>query len=236
MAVGLGRMFGINLPLNFSSPYKATGIIDFWRRWHMTLSRFLRDYLYIPLGGNRLGPGRRYVNMVAVMLLGGLWHGAGWNFVVWGGLHGAYLAINHGWRAWRGDQLSDSRAVRITSTIVTFIAVMVAWVFFRAESFAAAWKILTAMLMPVTLSLKLLNANEALMWLIPLLGIVFFLPNTQQFMRNYMTWDQYRIGTPRWLAGLSWRPAPVFAALMAVASAIAIVSLWQPSEFIYYQF
>ena len=82
-------MFGIDLPLNFNSPYKATSIIEFWRRWHMTLSRFLRDYLYIPLGGNRHGPARRYVNLMLTMLLGGLWHGAGWTFVVWGALHGA---------------------------------------------------------------------------------------------------------------------------------------------------
>jgi len=236
MAVGLGRMFGINLPLNFNSPYKATGIIDFWRRWHMTLSRFLRDYLYIPLGGNRLGPGRRYINMMVVMLLGGLWHGAGWNFVVWGGLHGAYLIVNHGWRTWRGDQLSDSSVVRMGSNAITFGAVMVAWVFFRAESFAAAWKILTAMLTPATFSLKLLNASEVLVWLIPLLGVIFLLPNTQQFMRTYMTWDQYRIRSPRWLAQLRWQPIPVFAALMAVVSAVTIMSLWQPSEFIYYQF
>ena len=99
MAIGLGRMVGICLPLNFNSPYKATGIIDFWRRWHMTLSRFLRDYLYIPLGGNRMGPSRRYVNMITVMLLGGLWHGAGWNFVIWGALHGVYLGVNHAWRS-----------------------------------------------------------------------------------------------------------------------------------------
>ena len=97
MAIGLSLMFGIFLPLNFNSPYKATSIIDFWRRWHMTLSQFLRDYLYIPLGGNRHGRVRRYVNLMITMLLGGLWHGAGWTFVVWGGLHGVYLCINHAW-------------------------------------------------------------------------------------------------------------------------------------------
>src|SRR4029078_9582961 len=98
MAIGLACLFGISLPINFNSPYKATNIIDFWRRWHITLSRFLRDYLYIPLGGHRLGSGRRYANLVITMLLGGLWHGASWTFVVWGGLHGVYLMINHGWR------------------------------------------------------------------------------------------------------------------------------------------
>src|SRR5450830_1540606 len=100
MAIGLSRMFGIRLPLNFDSPYKAASITEFWRRWHMTLSRFLRDYLYIPLGGNRKGPTRRYVNLLTTMVLGGLWHGAGWTFVAWGALHGAYLCIDHVWTAW----------------------------------------------------------------------------------------------------------------------------------------
>jgi hypothetical protein len=97
MAIGISLMFGIFLPLNFNSPYKATSIIDFWRRWHMTLSQFLRDYLYISLGGNRRGPALRYANLGITMLLGGLWHGAAWTFVVWGALHGAYLCINHAW-------------------------------------------------------------------------------------------------------------------------------------------
>src|SRR5580704_1540189 len=98
MAIGLARILGFRLPINFFSPYRATSIIEFWRRWHITLSRFLRDYLYIPLGGNRSGRLRRYVNIMMVMLLGGLWHGANWNFVFWGGLHGAYLTANHLWR------------------------------------------------------------------------------------------------------------------------------------------
>ena len=95
MAIGIARMFGIRLPLNFNSPYKATSIIDFWRRWHITLSRFLRDYLYIPLGGSRKGRVRRYINLMTTMILGGLWHGAGWTFLLWGALHGFYLMINH---------------------------------------------------------------------------------------------------------------------------------------------
>lgn len=98
MAIGIARILGLRLPINFFSPYQATSIIDFWRRWHMTLSRFLRDFLYIPLGGNRLGQSRRYANLMAVMLLGGLWHGANWTYVIWGGLHGIFLSLNHLWR------------------------------------------------------------------------------------------------------------------------------------------
>ena len=97
MAIGLGLLFGIKLPLNFFSPYKANSIIDFWYRWHMTLSRFLREYLYIPLGGNRKGKIRKYINLLLTMFIGGLWHGAGWNFALWGLCHGVALVINHGW-------------------------------------------------------------------------------------------------------------------------------------------
>jgi D-alanyl-lipoteichoic acid acyltransferase DltB (MBOAT superfamily) len=88
MALGASLLFGIRLPFNFDSPYKAASIVEFWRRWHMSLSRFLRDYLYVPLGGNRQGPVRRYLNLLVVMLIGGLWHGANWTFLLWGGLHG----------------------------------------------------------------------------------------------------------------------------------------------------
>ena len=97
MAIGLSRMFNVDLPLNFYSPYKATSIVEFWRRWHISLSRFLRDYLYIPLGGNRVGPARRYLNLLITMILGGLWHGAAWTFVIWGALHGLFLLLNHAW-------------------------------------------------------------------------------------------------------------------------------------------
>lgn len=137
MALGLARIFGIRLPLNFYSPYKAHSIIEFWRRWHITLSRFLRDYLYIPLGGNRKGPARRYVNFMIVMLLGGLWHGASWNFVLWGGLHGAMLMINHAWRSTPMAKFSITQtcAAYMLGVAVTFFAVSLAWVPFRSLDF-----------------------------------------------------------------------------------------------------
>lgn len=150
MAIGLSRMFGVALPLNFHSPYKSVNIIEFWRRWHMTLSRFLRDYLYIPLGGNRKGTLRRHMNLVATMLLGGLWHGAGWTFVIWGGLHGLYLVINHAWHAVRRKLGQDpeqplSRPVRLASVLLTFLLVTLAWVFFRADTLEHARAIVYAM-------------------------------------------------------------------------------------------
>jgi len=148
MAIGIGLIFNIKLPQNFNSPYKAGSIIEFWKRWHMTLSRFLRDYLYIPLGGNRRGCVRRYRNLVITMLLGGLWHGAAWTFVAWGGWHGILLAINHIWRGFCSncDRASIlSRLGKLFGRPMTLLAVVVGWVLFRANSFGAAGDILAAM-------------------------------------------------------------------------------------------
>jgi D-alanyl-lipoteichoic acid acyltransferase DltB (MBOAT superfamily) len=170
MAIGLARMFGIRLPLNFNSPYKANNIIEFWRCWHMTLSRFLKDYLYIPLGGNRKGKVRRYINVMITMLLGGLWHGAGWTFVMWGALHGFYLCVNHIWRAIRNalnhDLGKTSLIGRGTARIFTFVAIVVGWVFFRSESFDGAINLLSAMSgsngisLPMSLAGKLGNIES----------------------------------------------------------------------------
>jgi len=147
MAIGLSRLFGIRLPLNFNSPYKAENISEFWRRWHMTLSRFLRDYLYFPLGGNRTGPFSRYRNLMVVMLLGGMWHGAGWNFIIWGGLHGFYLVVHHAWAAVSKRMAfpSGSSAWRLIATVITFTAVCFAWVFFRSPDLATSWEIVRGM-------------------------------------------------------------------------------------------
>ncbi len=144
MAIGLSRLFGVRLPLNFHSPYKAVSIIDFWRRWHMTLSRFLRDYLYFPLGGNRRGASRRYVNVMVTMLLGGLWHGASWTFVVWGGLHGLYLLVNHAWRE-LSERFGWRHPARAAAVLLTFLATVLAWVFFRADTIDQAIAIVQAM-------------------------------------------------------------------------------------------
>ncbi len=149
MAIGLSWMFNIRLPYNFNSPYQAANISDFWRRWHISLSAFLRDYLYIALGGNRHGALRRYVNLAATMVLGGLWHGASWAFVLWGALHGAYLMANHGFRALCGEALSRrlqrNRAFMLASWALTMLCVVVAWVFFRAATLDGALAMLRAM-------------------------------------------------------------------------------------------
>ncbi|MEO8351179.1 MAG: MBOAT family protein [Chthoniobacteraceae bacterium] len=134
MAVGLGRMFGFEFIKNFNAPYRAESITDFWRRWHISLSTFLRDYLYIPLGGNRLSSARTYANLAIVMLLGGLWHGANWTFVVWGAWHGAFL-IAERWVGQKRIALSFLRPVRVAWT---FVIVLGSWVWFRAETLPAA--------------------------------------------------------------------------------------------------
>lgn len=128
MAIGIGMMFNIMLPLNFDSPYKATSIIDFWRRWHMTLGSWVKNYLYIPMGGNRNGEFNKLRNLFLSMLIIGIWHGAGWTFILWGAMHGAYLVINHSWRR-LGIELNKA-----LSWLLTFCSVWLAWIFFRAES------------------------------------------------------------------------------------------------------
>ena len=141
MAVGLGRMLGFEFPKNFDAPYLADSITDFWRRWHISLSTFLRDYLYIPLGGNRRGSSRTYANLATVMVLGGLWHGANWTFLVWGAIHGTLL-IGERWMGKDSLYRSLPKALRIA---ITFVLVLIAWVFFRAENLAAASDYLASM-------------------------------------------------------------------------------------------
>ncbi len=139
MAIGLGLIFNLKLPINFNSPYQARSIIDFWRRWHMTLGAWVKDYLYIPMGGNRHGELRKMRNLFASMLIIGLWHGAGWTFIIWGGLHGLFLMINHQWQRLK---------INLPKGInwgLTFLCVVICWVFFRADTSSHAIAILTAM-------------------------------------------------------------------------------------------
>jgi alginate O-acetyltransferase complex protein AlgI len=146
IAIGSALLLGIRFPLNFNSPYKAQNIQDFWRRWHISLSTWLRDYLYVPLGGNRKGVARTYLNLMLTMLLGGLWHGANWTFVVWGGIHGVALALTRAFREWRGRlEVAQRRSpvVIALSVFGTFHLVCAAWIFFRSESFQKAATIFT---------------------------------------------------------------------------------------------
>ncbi len=138
IAIGSAALLGVRFPANFAAPYQAHDIVDFWRRWHISLSTWLRDYLYIPLGGNRRGRLRTYANLLATMLLGGLWHGPKWTFVIWGGLHGLALAGNRAFRERFGDRFQRILALRLLSTGCTFHFVLLCWIFFRADSVRAA--------------------------------------------------------------------------------------------------
>lgn len=247
MAIGLSLIFNIRLPLNFDSPYKATNIIDFWRRWHMTLSAFLRDYLYIPLGGNRKGSSRRYFNLFATMLLGGLWHGAGWTFIVWGGLHGLYLIINHSWRELKSHMGwgNGGRCARIAAGALTFLAVVVAWVFFRADSFSAASSMLSSMAgMHGTLD-KWAPVREGLKVILPCLLLVWLFPNVGQIMRSYKpTWEDMTgkatpAPAPQGLIAnfVAWKPKAIHQFLIGFLFFVSLSSMTtKVSEFLYFQF
>lgn len=266
MAIGLGFLFGIHIPLNFHSPYKAVNIIDFWRRWHITLPRFLLNYLYIPLGGNRKGSFRRYSNLMITMLLGGLWHGAAWTFVAWGALHGIYLIINHNCRSFLkifGESLKYKWLNVHLSRLLTFISVIVAWVFFRAETFSGALRILKSMagingfalpksylnkfsLLAPTLAewgipfsdLRYFRGSNEAVFLLLLFLLVWLAPNTHQIMNRYSTSiDTYRMEIqPCRCPWLQWKPSYYWAATFIIIMFASILSLSKASEFLYFQF
>ncbi len=257
MAIGLGLMFAIRLPVNFYSPYQATSMIDFWRRWHMTLSRFFRDYVYIPLGGNRHGHGRQQVNLLMVMLLCGFWHGAGWNFLFWGGWHGVALLVNHQWRASIGQRL---RMPALMGWGITLMWVILGWVMFRAADMGSTVRIWQGMLalhgVDVPLSLlehPLLRGwahpfdaagnTTLLFWRFMVIGvaavIALFLPNLVRIFRHWPIAvakpDVHRQGGAamlRWRFG--WWAGIGLGMLWAMVLKRQLAA--QPSEFLYFQF
>ena len=241
MAIGLARLFGVRLPVNFNSPYKANSIIDFWRRWHITLSRFLRDYLYIPLGGNRRGKLMRYVNLMITMLLGGLWHGANWTFLVWGGLHALYLCANHAYIAVKPESVNDVPPARWSvawKRSLTFVCVVIAWVVFRASSLPAAGHLLAAMSGFHGVHLHDI-ARSHMRWpaVLALIAFCFTAPNTQHLMALVRPALGVLPPPPDQRSGrLLWRPTAAWAVVTAVLAVVGIISLSSVSEFIYYQF
>lgn len=233
MAIGLGLMFNLSLPINFNSPYKATSIIDFWRRWHITLSTFLKNYLYIPMGGNREGEAKRMNNIILTMLIGGLWHGAGWTYIIWGGLHGIYLILNHFWRK------TGLSMPSLLAWLVTFISVVIAWVFFRANNVHDAFSLLQAMfgfkgiILPISYERSLafltrygihfgevqfLKAGTIEFLLITLISIVAaFIKDSNQYITEFY---------PNW----KW------ATIVSLLFVYALLGLTRVSEFLYFQF
>lgn len=234
MAVGLARMFGIHLPINFWSPYRAVSITEFWRRWHITLSRFLRDYLYIPLGGNRKGTPRTYLNLLLTMFLGGLWHGAAWTFVLWGTYHGLLLALHRALRRPGGAEAAAhaGRLGRLSATLATFLLVALGWVLFRAQDLPTALHMYASLV-----NFALPGASVAyLNWLhlAVLLAVVFLAPNTWQIMAGHHLVTGYRqIAAP---TGPRWHPTPRWALLLAILGATAVLAAHRYTEFLYFQF
>lgn len=219
MAIGLGRMFGFRFVENFDSPYQSASITEFWRRWHISLSTFLRDYLYIPLGGNRKGPGRTYVNLMTVMLLGGLWHGAQWTFVVWGGIHGVMLALER----FVGKNAVTSRLPRPLKIGLTFMILLVTWVFFRAENFGVAQQILGAMcgLQELHATAALVDAGVfsrgALLYFALAAVVVWAMPNSRKLLATLTVWK-------------------VLGCLVLFAWAVCVLFQQGYSPFLYFQF
>jgi D-alanyl-lipoteichoic acid acyltransferase DltB (MBOAT superfamily) len=278
MALGLAKMFGVRFPLNFNSPYKAASIIDFWQRWHMTLTRYLNNYLYNPvamaLSRRRalrgLPVGRRaaaslsgFLSLVLLptaftMLLAGVWHGAGAQFIVFGLLHAFYLALNHAWRAWRSKRKQSARAagaiLRACGVGLTLLAVLIGQAFFRADSVADAMALLAGMSgwrgaeplqgLPWASIDGALRAEDMLRLLIArwcqplqialLLLIVWGMPNSHQIMGRYSpALDQPSKPIPRWL---QWQPSPAWLAAALFALAAALLAMHKEAKFLYFQF
>jgi D-alanyl-lipoteichoic acid acyltransferase DltB (MBOAT superfamily) len=210
MAIGAALLFNIKLPINFNSPYKALNIQDFWRRWHMTLSRFLRDYIYIPLGGNRKGDMRLYLNLMATFIIGGIWHGAGWTFVLWGFLHGAALIVYQLYKR------LDFKISNILAWLITFNFINITWVFFRASDIEDALNILSSMFSVTTLMNQTHISLHIDWFIMAFIGVLYF-KNLYQYRQNE----------------LLNRKTAYFTALLFVS---ALLMSNRVSEFLYYDF
>lgn len=221
MAIGLSLLFNIKLPINFNTPYKATNIQDFWRRWHITLSRFLRDYIYIPLGGNRVSSFRTYSNLLVTFLLGGLWHGAGLTFVFWGFLHGAALVIH---RLWQNTGIKINKFV---AWFITFNFINITWIFFRAKDFQEALNVLKAMFTykEITLTshrigeiLSNIEADDKLMVLfVAAFFLSLFFKNSIELMKDF-------------------KPNKKYIAVLLIISIFSFLEMHKVSEFLYFNF
>ncbi|NGZ26879.1 MAG: MBOAT family protein [Magnetococcales bacterium] len=261
MAVGLARMFGIRFPQNFNSPYQAVDLIEFWRRWHITLSRFLRNHVYIPLGGNRQGKLASYRNIFITMTLGGLWHGASWTYVFWGMGHGVCLVLNHAWRSWGRWRLPDG-----LSRFITLLAVMFGWVLFRADTMTTAINIFKSLFglngiflhqkwiaklglsyeyvaslgIEIQDTYTVINTEQALGWELFLLAVVLWVPNIYTWMSRYSPTLQgntlLQAEESRMLDRFKWYPHPVYSLILAVLTVWSLTHIDQGSSFLYFQF
>jgi len=257
MALGLARCIGIRLPLNFFSPYKALDIIDFWRRWHITLSRFLRDHIYIPLGGNRVGQTRLMVNLMTVMVLGGIWHGAGYTFIIWGALHGVYLVTTHFYKSNFG-QMRWTWLGPKTAMTWTFFLVVIAWIPFRSESFSGMIAIYQGMIgwngVVLPSGLSRFSGAEALLalgfvqtdvipirelaegwaWIAVCWVVVWFCPNISQIFRKASFIQTY---SNRVASRIEFSFSGIWAIFIALTFFIGVVGMLSAQkEFLYFEF
>jgi alginate O-acetyltransferase complex protein AlgI len=266
MAIGLSRLFGVRLPLNFHSPYKAVNMSEMWQRWHMTLTRFLREYVFVPLGGMRRSAFRRYYALFVTFLLCGIWHGAGWTFVAFGALHGAYLCINQAWRLMRRRRgqrrTSPTWWGRLIGVGITFVAWLVGLVFFRSDSMQGAYHLLEGMagmhglVLPYRWqvswgplgqwllargvefqNLPTFGGGGQINWILICFIVVWFMPNTQQIMGGHHPALTLPVDVHR--AGdrwWQWKPTWPWLALTVLVAVWALLSISELSEFIYFQF
>ncbi len=223
IAIGVALLFGYRFPINFRQPYISANVAEFWRRWHISLSTWLREYLYIPLGGNRGGTWFTQRNLMLTMLLGGLWHGASWNFVIWGGLHGLYLAVHRAWRTFvvprLGDRIAASLPYRLAAWLMTLSAVLFAWIFFRCARLEDSVHVVRQLLIPQQFGASLLSPH----WLgvaAAALGIAWLADRMALFER---------IDRAHWV----WR-GMLFAALLFVLTVFAATE--GHVAFLYFQF
>ena len=259
LALGVALLFGVRLPVNFYSPYQASSVIEIWKRWHITLSQFLRDYLYIPLGGNRRGKARQYLNLAITMVLGGLWHGASWNFAVWGALHGLFLGINHLWRGLcrqRGWQF-DGFLGYLIARVLTFTAFAAAFVYFRAATLDGANQLLLSLgagggaseawLAGVEqawrndvlggIAAGLGSANLAALILATALAVALLLPNALQLVRGDRIGFELPVVPERGpFTGMRWQPGIAWGLGLGLLGWAIALSLTAVSPFLYFQF
>ena len=240
IAIGLALLFKIELPVNFDSPYKSRSIMEFWRRWHITLSWFLRECIYIPLGGNRRGTMRQYLNLALTMLLGGLWHGAGWGFILWGLVHGLALVVVHAWRRLRGGSGLAGPVADGMAMMATFLTTSAAWVLFRAETLPSAGRLFLAMLgfsAPEAGTGPMLSQTVWL-WLGGCLALCWFAPNTQQIMGVFRPRLEHYLTERESVASgfLLWRPTVVWAILLGMFFIVIGTNLSGITNFVYFQF
>ncbi len=233
MAIGLARIFNITFPFNFDSPYKATSIIDFWRRWHITLSMFLRNYVYIPLGGSRHGKFKKFRNLFITMFLCGLWHGAGWTFILWGMFHGFLLILNHGWKA------VNIKIPSLIGWVLTMVSVIAGWVLFRSENVQTAFTIYSAMFGQIPPKEPVLENIETYIALIAIaLTISVAMPNIKDFMAEKLPLENEEELPSGSKNFIKWSPSAISAFSMGLMAFLALLLLAarKEIEFLYFNF